>query len=65
MTDLLHAIRAALTECDRYAYEARARALRHEGTSHAHYMGHAAGLDHAARIVEGVLRRYENKEIQP
>lgn len=40
--DLLHTIRTALMECDRYAYESRARALRRDGTSHAHYMGHAA-----------------------
>lgn len=65
MSDVLIAIRTALAEVDRYAYEARNRALRHDGRAHAHYMGHASGLDHAARIIEGALAKHANAEVKP
>ena len=46
-------------EIDRYAWEARNRALRYEGNTaaHTHYMGHASGLDHAAAVVRGALEK--------
>ena len=66
MSDVLFAVRAALAEVDRYAYEARNRALRSgQDVAHQHWMGHASGLDHAARIIEGALAKYAKAEVKP